>query len=504
MASLSRNIAANYIGRTWTALLSIVLIPVYIRFMGVEAYGLVGFFAALSSVLGILDLGIGATMNRELARRSVLEGQVGSQRDLVRTLEIVYWGISFIAGTIVIILAPFISSTWIKAQELNPESILRAVQLMGISLALQFPMSLYQGGLMGMQKQVLVNIILVITATLRSGGVILVLWLISPTIQTYFAWQVVMSLIGSLAFLIAIWVNLPKAETRARFNINIIRDIWKYAAAISASALIGIILSQLDKVILSKMLSLKMFAYYSIAATAASAIWMIIIPFNTAIFPQLVQLHEKKQIKELRIFFHRSSQMLSLMLFPICALLIIFARPILLLWLKDPLIVENAHLIVSLLVFGIMLNGIVSLPANCAPAFGWPLLVTYTNLIQAIFIIPLIVGMVYWLQGVGAASAWIAMNSTYIIFMVPNFFRRYLKEENWKWYLNDIAIPMVVAFAVCLISWLLAPALNAPIVIFVWLGLTGILSFILTGLTLPHIRSLAAKRSIILLNLKNR
>lgn len=499
MASLGRNIAANYIGRTWTAVLSIILIPVYIRFMGVESYGLVGFFAALSSVLGILDLGIGATMNRELARRSVIEEQTGSQRDLVRTLEVVYWGISLLAGLIVIILAPYISSTWIKAQDLNPGLILRAVQLMGISLALQFPMSLYQGGLMGMQKQVLVNLILVITGTLRSGGVILLLWLISPTIQTYFAWQVVMSLIGSLTFLIAIWTNLPRAENPARFRRSIILDIWKYAAAISASALIGIILSQLDKVILSKMLSLKMFAYYSIAGTVASAIWMIIIPFNTAIFPKLVQLHEKKQTKELKVFFHQSSQLLSLTLLPISALLIVFARPILLLWIKDPLIVENAHLIVSLLVFGIMLNGIASLPANSAPAFGWPLLVTYTNLIQALFIIPLIVGMVYWLQGVGAAIAWVVMNSTYIIFMVPIFFRRYLKEENWKWYFNDIAIPMIVAFSVCLISWLIAPALQNPLVIFVWLALTGIMSFITTGLTLPYIRSLAAKRWIILL-----
>lgn len=31
--------------------------------MGIEAYGLVGFYATLSSALGILDLGIGATMS---------------------------------------------------------------------------------------------------------------------------------------------------------------------------------------------------------------------------------------------------------------------------------------------------------------------------------------------------------------------------------------------------------------------------------------------------------
>ena len=67
---LGHNIIANYVGRTWTVALGILFIPVYLRFLGIEAYGLVGFYMALSGVLGILDLGIGSTMNRELARLS--------------------------------------------------------------------------------------------------------------------------------------------------------------------------------------------------------------------------------------------------------------------------------------------------------------------------------------------------------------------------------------------------------------------------------------------------
>jgi O-antigen/teichoic acid export membrane protein len=491
MASLSRNIVANYVGRGWMALISLLLIPVYIKFIGVEAYGLVGFYTALSSVLSVLDLGIGATMNRELARRSAVPEQSDSKRDLVRTLEIVYWGISILAGVIIVLIAPFITDNWIKAQDLDQHTILKAVQLMGISFAFQFPMSLYQGGLMGMQKQVLVNIILIITSTVRSGGVILILWLVSPTVNSFFAWQAAMSLIGSLVFLVAMWSNLPKNHHRPRFRTNIIQDVWKYAAAISANAIIGIVLTQLDKVILSKMLSLKLFAYYSIAATVASSIWMIILPFNNAVFPHLVQLYEKKQTAELRIKFHLFSQVLSFLLLPVCALLISFSKEILYIWIKDPLIVENAYLIVSLLVFGTMLNGLVSIPANSAPAFGWPLLITYTNIVQAIVIIPLIVGMVYWLQGIGAAITWIILNSTYIIFMVPSFFRRFLREEQKKWYLRDLLLPAVVAFAICILSQTISPVMSRPFANFIWFMITGIVAFFLTALTLPHVRTIA-------------
>jgi O-antigen/teichoic acid export membrane protein len=335
MASLSRNVVANYVGRTWTAILGILFIPVYLRFMGIEAYGLVGFYTALSSVLGILDLGIGATINRELARLSAKVGSAGAQRDVVRTLEALYWGIAIVAGGLVVILAPYITSSWIKTQTLDQMAILKAVRLMGIAVALQFPISLYQGGLMGLQRQVLVNAILMVTGTLRTVGAVLVLWLVSPTIEAFLAWQVFASIIGSGAFLVAMWCSLPNHEERAHFRGPILYGVWKYAAAISANAIIGVVLTQLDKVILSRMLTLKMFGYYSLAGTVASAIWMIIIPFNTAIFPRFVQLNELRQNHELREVFHRSSQILSAILLPVCALLIVFSRQVLFLWMRD-------------------------------------------------------------------------------------------------------------------------------------------------------------------------
>ena len=107
MASLKKDIFANYIGRAWTAILGFSLIPLYIKFLGVESYGLVGFFASLTAVIGILDLGIGTTMTRELAKRSSNSGSNDTQRDLVRTLELIYWGLAVFSGIIIFVGAPF-------------------------------------------------------------------------------------------------------------------------------------------------------------------------------------------------------------------------------------------------------------------------------------------------------------------------------------------------------------------------------------------------------------
>jgi hypothetical protein len=46
-------------------------------------------------------------------------------------------------------------------------------------------------GLMGLQRQVLLNAINMVANTLRGIGAVLLLWLVSLTIQAYFLWQIV-------------------------------------------------------------------------------------------------------------------------------------------------------------------------------------------------------------------------------------------------------------------------------------------------------------------------
>ena len=66
-----RNVTANLIGRIWSVVSVYVFIPAYLAFLGPEAFGLVGFYTTLVSVVAFADLGLTATLNREMARLSV-------------------------------------------------------------------------------------------------------------------------------------------------------------------------------------------------------------------------------------------------------------------------------------------------------------------------------------------------------------------------------------------------------------------------------------------------
>ncbi|MDA8403009.1 MAG: oligosaccharide flippase family protein, partial [Desulfobacteraceae bacterium] len=179
MTLLKRNIAANFAGNIWQAIMGLVFIPLYIKFMGIESYGLVGFFVTLQAMFILLDMGLSSTLTREMARLSSLPGREHEMRNLVRSLEVIYWIIAIFIGIIVIISAPFIANQWIKAGQLPSQIIEQAIRIMGFAIALQWPVSLYSGGIIGLQKQVLLNIINICVRTLRGVGSALIRWFFS-------------------------------------------------------------------------------------------------------------------------------------------------------------------------------------------------------------------------------------------------------------------------------------------------------------------------------------
>ncbi|WP_276605755.1 hypothetical protein [Escherichia sp. E2586] len=54
-----------YSVRIYSALITIILIPILIDIVGLETYGLIGFFTVLQACLSILDAGLGSVITRE-------------------------------------------------------------------------------------------------------------------------------------------------------------------------------------------------------------------------------------------------------------------------------------------------------------------------------------------------------------------------------------------------------------------------------------------------------
>ncbi len=448
MSLLKKNIIANFSGNIWQALMGLAFVPIYIRFMGVESYGLVGIFAILQGMVAILDMGIGATLTREMARLSVLPGKEQEMRDLLRSLEILYWAVAVIIGIAVVAVAPFVAYHWVQPGQLSPDTIKRAIMMMGFAMAFQWPGSFYLGGLVGLQKQVLLNVINAAISTLRGVGAIFILWLVSPTIQAFFVWQIVISILGTCCLGFFLWKGIPCTEGRPVFRKKLLEGVWKFAAGMTGISVLGMILTQLDKIILSKMLSLEIFGYYTIAGTVAISLYRLIGPVFSAVYPrmtQLVSIHDSQGVKDL---YHKSCQFMSVLILPVAIIISMFSFEIILLWTRNPLTAEKTHLVLSVLVLGTALNGLMNIPYALQLAYGWTRLSLYVNTISVILLVPLIFFLTGKYGAVGGASAWAILNSGYCFIVIPLVHKRLLPNENGRWYGQDVGIPLLVSLCV--------------------------------------------------------
>jgi O-antigen/teichoic acid export membrane protein len=488
MSQFNRNLIANFAGKGWAALMGIAFIPLYIKFMGIESYGLVGFFTTLQAVFALLDLGLTTTLNREIARYSALEEKAQDMRDLVRTLEIVYWGLAFCIGALVLMLSPFLARGWVKAETLSVDVVQKSVMLMGLVLAFQWPLGFYSGGLLGLQKQVLSNALNAFWYTLRFAGGALTLWLISPTILVFFEWQIAVSVISTGLMSLALWRSLPLGNERAQFRISIWRSIWRFAAGMSGISVTVLLLTQLDKIILSKMLSLEFFGYYTLAWTVSNGLSVITGSVFTVVFPIFSRQAALTDTEGLKYLYHRSCQLMSVLILPVTILVTFFAREILVIWIHNPITVASTHSLASLLIIGTALNGLMTLPYALQLAHGWTSLAFYTNVISIIVLIPALVVATLYYGALGAAAIWIALNSGYVLIQIQVMHQRLLKSEQWHWYFEDVGLPLMASLSVISIGRLLIQDSMPLLIVLGGMAIMLLLALILAALVAPQIR----------------
>ncbi|CAN5545960.1 oligosaccharide flippase family protein [soil metagenome] len=488
--STNINAAANFAGSIWSALLGLIFVPIYLSYIGIEAYGLIGIFNSILAFIVLLDFGLSPTLNRELARLSVQEINAQEMRDLKSTLERVNWMSAALIALLFIVLAPLIARYWIQPKNLAVETVTQALLIMGINIAIQFTVNFYIGGLMGLQKQLLLNSINIVCSTLRFVGAFLVLMFYSPTLRAFLLWQVAVLALQAVLMAITLQLSLPETERKGRFQKETIRKIGRFAAGMTGITVVSLILTQTDKVILSKMLSLETFGYYSLAVTISTmAISVVINSISHAAYPRFSKFVESGDDAGLRVFYHNCCQIASVFLFPIIVFLVLYSYDILLLWTRSEQIAWNTYILLSLVAIGTGLNGLMWLPYFLQLAHGWTKLIFYVNLVAIVVLIPLMIFGVYYYGAIGGAICWVALNASYVLISAQLMHRKILRGELFTWYFKDLLLPFIAAVTFSSAGKLfLLP--DAPrIEVAVKLSIIAVASFLAAALSSNVIRS---------------
>lgn len=489
--SIRKNVVANVAGKIWSSLMSFAFVPFYIRLLGIEAYGLIGFFVSLLAMFFVLDMGLSTSITRELARLTSRQDTTTQVRSLVRTLEVIYWSTGLVIGTIIFVLAPWLARDWLHLMQLSAQDATQAIRLMGLVAALRWPVPLYTGGLMGLQRQVLLNLATAGMATVQGGGGVLVLLFIAPTVQVFFLWQVVAAAIQAVVLASLLWRLSPSADHRPRFAAAALRSIWLFSAGVTGITIVSVVLTQLDKFLVSKLLPLETFGYYSLAGSIAGMLNLAAMALYGALFPAFSQLIAAGRIDELRALYHKSCQLLSVVLFPIGVTVMLFSRELLSFYVRDPLVVEHTHALLSLLVLGNMFLSVMLLPLALQLGYGWTSLSLYKNVVAVVLFVPLLYFMIVRHGVIGAAIVWIVLTLGYVLIEIPLMHRRILPDAQWRWYFIDIGAPLAISAVVIGVTRLLVSPRSSLLLALPSIGVALCVATLLTIVALPATREWA-------------
>ena len=442
------NLVANGAGAVVTSVIQFLLVRLYLRTMGVEAYGLIGVMATLWALMQLADVGISAAVNRELARRTTLATAPRDVRDMVRTLEVGYAAVGVVLGLVVMLAAPF-AETWLRHDRLSGDMVRHSVQAMGLLIAAQWPISFYQGALLGMQRHGLFNSIRIGVATATAIGAYVVLTRVSTTPLALFLWQAVMA-VGQVCLLaVFTWRCLPRDSHRPLVRPSSVSGLWRVAAGMFGVTATALVLSQIDRVVASRLLPLETFGAYMLGATLANALlYTFNAPVYASVFPRLASLAALGDMTALRQAYQRDWALMAAATIPAAAAVSAFARPLLLAWTSDAAAAGIAAPIAVLLIFGMALNGLGSITLALQQARNWTGVAVAINAGLCVVAFPVVWLLADRFGAIGVAAVWPAINICSVVLGLLVTHRRLGPATGRHWLLRDVVVPALAAAAV--------------------------------------------------------
>lgn len=426
-------------------LIAMIMTPMYVRYLGIESYGLVGFFAMLQAWFQLFDIGLSPTMARQTAqfRGGALSGF--DLRCLLRALEYFFIGMACLGSLGLLASSGYISHNWLNVKTLSSDDVQFCVQLMAIIVALRWVCSLYRGIVSGFEQFVWLSKYNIIIATAKFVAIILVFIFISRNIQAFFVYQLILAIIELFVLVTFSYRLLPavKPNESVRWQWSVLKNVLTFSLSIAFTTMIWVLMTQADKLILSKFLTLADYGYFSLAVLVAGGINAMTGPISTALLPRLAKVSSENQEQNFVELYRRITQLLCVVAAPVSLVVALFPQQILFAWSGDLSLASHVAPILLLYALGNGVLAISALPYYLQFAKGDLKLHVIGNIVFIFFFLPVLIVMTSKFGMLGAGYVWLGLNSVYFVLWIPLIHRKFLPNFHLTWLTKDIFMMVV-------------------------------------------------------------
>lgn len=365
-----KNIFWNFVGNIFSIIINIGLIPIYINYLGVEEFGIISILGTLNSIFVILDLGLGLSTNREIARMSALNETTENFSNTVRTIEFVSFATAIIIFLFILFFSDFISSRWLVSSKLSKNSINHSIQLLGLIIMFRWPISFYSNVLFGFQRIELLNLIKICFFIFQGVGTLFLLIYCNVKLTSFLNFLIALYFLNLIVIAFFVWKIKVLHFVRGKFRKQILIRIKKYTVGLSVLSLFGVFFPILDKLFVSKFFSLEIFGFYSIITMIGLGVTQLIYPITSALFPRYTGLYVKNKLIASYYEFRFSFQLVGTLIISFISVFLLFSKDILLAWTNSDTLYDNINIILLPFFIGIYFYSFQIIPSLCLTATG--------------------------------------------------------------------------------------------------------------------------------------
>jgi O-antigen/teichoic acid export membrane protein len=439
--AIAKNSLLNLVGQAAPLLVAALAIPVLLRAIGTERFGLLTLAWVLVGYFSLFDLGLGRALT-QLVSEKVALGQV---RDLPAAIWTALALMALLGAACAVGL--FLASPWLVYSalkipvNLRSESLL-AVRLLAVSIPLVAVTSGLRGILEAQHRFGFVNTIRVAVSVFTFLGPLAIL-----PFSTNLLPQIVTLVVGRacsciLHLLICLQV-MPSLSRQLAFKGTIVKSLINFGSWIAISNVIGPLMVYADRLLIGGILSVAAVAYYTTPFELVTKLWIIPAALTGVLFPTFSATVRTAPDRTIKLFNH-AVKVIFLSLFPAILLIVVFARQGLEFWLGHEF-AQHSAAVLQWLAIGVFVNSLATVPYALLQAGGRPDLPGKLHLFELPFYLVAAYVAIHKYGIQGAAIVWmgrLAVESIILFVLSRRFLVTGTREA------RRIAFTMALALAV--------------------------------------------------------
>lgn len=324
--------ATKYLLLAVNITLGVFLLPFTLRHLGAAEYGLWMLVASMTYYFQLLDLGYGSGVVRHIAEADA-HHDLDRVNRIASTFVIVYagLGVAAAAGVCGIILWIIPRFPRLQADQIARAQILLA--LMGIRIAVGFPMTVFGAATTARQRFALNNTVAIVVA-LTNGALT---YLVLSAGYGLVALVAATTAVGLASYSAYAWTArraFPTLRIRASaFSRELVREVTTYSVylfLIDVAVQIGF---NLDNVVIGAALGTSAVAVYAIALRLADYQRQMCNQFNGLLFPVVVRFGASGQRDALRNLLIDGTRIALTLVVGVTISVVGFGRPLITQWM---------------------------------------------------------------------------------------------------------------------------------------------------------------------------